>query len=79
MTSPSLSSLWDMSSACIRLSTSGRQREAISIDLHGPSRTSPCRASKPTPSQEGYRAFLLLIPGDLSAQLSTAAFGCTIA
>ena len=54
-------SLWDIV-RLHRLSTSGRQREAISIDL--------CeRFGEPLPClqadsiQEGYRAFLMLIPG----------------
>ena len=56
-------SLWDIV-RFHRLSTSGRRREAISIDLRercgGPL---PCLQADTT--QEGYRAFLTLIPGDL--------------
>ena len=56
-------SLWDIV-RLHRLSTSGRRREAISIDLRercgGPL---PCLQADTT--QEGYRAFLALIPGDL--------------
>ena len=56
-------SLWDIV-RLHRLSTSGRRREAISIDLRercgGPL---PCLQADS--SQEGYRAFLTLIPGDL--------------
>ena len=56
-------SLWDIV-RLHRLSTSGRRREAISIDLRercgGPL---PCLQADST--QEGYRAFLTLIPGDL--------------
>ena len=56
-------SLWDIV-RLHRLSTSGRRREAISIDLRercgGPL---PCLQADTT--QEGYRAFLTLVPGDL--------------
>ena len=56
-------SLWDIV-RLHRLSTSGRRRDAISIDLRercgGPL---PCLQADTT--QEGYRAFLTLIPGDL--------------
>ena len=56
-------SLWDVV-RLHRLSTSGRRREAISIDLRercgGPL---PCLQAETT--QEGYRAFLTLVPGDL--------------
>lgn len=56
-------SLWDIV-RLHRLSTSGRRRETISIDLHercgGPL---PCLQAATT--QEGYRAFLTLVPGDL--------------
>ena len=56
-------SLWDIV-RLHRLSTSGRRREAISIDLRercgGPL---PCLQADST--QEGYRAFLTLVPGDL--------------
>ena len=55
------SSLWDVL-RLHRLSTSGQQREAISIDLNerfgGPL---PCLPADS--SQDGYRAFLMLIPG----------------
>ncbi|MDD9994891.1 MAG: AIPR family protein [Dehalococcoidia bacterium] len=56
-------SLWDIV-RLHRLSTSGRQREAISINFRE-------RFGVPLPclqadsAQEGYRAFLLLIPGNL--------------
>ena len=60
---PTSRSLWDIV-RLHRLSTSGRSREAISIDLSercgGPL---PCLQADTT--QEGYRAFLTLIPGDL--------------
>ncbi len=47
-----------------RLSTSGRQRERISVDLtKQPREPIPCLQAES--SQEGYRAFLMLIPGDL--------------
>lgn len=56
-------SLWDIV-RLHRLSTSGRRRETISIDLRercgGPL---PCLQADTT--QEGYRAFLVLIPGDV--------------
>ena len=56
-------SLWDVV-RLHQLSTSGRRREAISIDLRercgGPL---PCLQAETT--QEGYRAFLTLVPGDL--------------
>ena len=56
-------SLWDIV-RLHRLSTSGRRREAISIDLRercgGPL---PCLQADTT--QEGYRAFLTLVPGEL--------------
>ena len=54
-------SLWDVV-RLHRVSTSGRQRDAISIDLmerYG--EPLPCLQADNT--QEGYRAFLLLIPG----------------
>ena len=57
------SSLWDVV-RLHRLSTSGRQRETISIDLME-------RFGEPVPflqaasTQEGYRAFLMLIPGEV--------------
>ena len=56
-------SLWDVV-RLHRLSTSGRQREAISIDFNE-------RFGEPLPclpadsSQDGYRAFLTLIPGHM--------------
>ena len=56
-------SLWDVV-RLHRLSTSGRQREAISIDFNE-------RFGEPLPclpadsSQDGYRAFLTLIPGHI--------------
>ena len=57
------SSLWDVV-RLHRLSTSGRQREAISIDLRERFRDPiPCLQAART--QEGYRAFLMLIPGDV--------------
>ena len=60
---PTSRSLWDIV-RLHRLSTSGRSREAISVDLSercgGPL---PCLQADTT--QEGYRAFLTLIPGDL--------------
>ena len=57
------SSLWDVV-RLHRLSTSGRQREAISIDLRERFREPiPCLQAAST--QEGYRAFLMLIPGDV--------------
>ena len=56
-------SLWDIV-RLHRLSTSGRRRETISIDLRercgGPL---PCLQADTT--QEGYRAFLTLVPGEL--------------
>ena len=56
-------SLWDIV-RLHRLSTSGRRREAISIDLRERCGGSlPCLQADTT--QEGYRAFLALIPGDL--------------
>ena len=57
------SSLWDVV-RLHRLSTSGGQREAISIDLRERFKEPiPCLQAAST--QEGYRAFLMLIPGDL--------------
>ena len=57
------SSLWDVV-RLHRLSTSGRQREAISIDLRERfGEPIPCLQAAST--QEGYRAFLMLIPGDV--------------
>ena len=60
---PVTGSLWDMV-RLHRLSTSGQQRGAISIDLlerfGGPL---PCLPAES--GQEGYRAFLTLIPGDM--------------
>ena len=56
-------SLWDIVQLH-RMATSGRQREAISIDLVERYGTPlPCLQADDT--REGYRAFLLLIPGDL--------------
>ena len=57
------SSLWDIV-RLHRLSTSGRQRETISIDLMERfGEPVPCLQAAST--QEGYRAFLMLIPGDV--------------
>ena len=57
------SSLWDVV-RLHRLSTSGRQRESISIDLMERfGEPVPCLQA--TSTQEGYRAFLMLIPGDV--------------
>ena len=54
-------SLWDVV-RLHRLSTSGRQREAISIDLNEQfGEPLPCLPAESI--QEGYRAFLMLIPG----------------
>ena len=61
------SSLWDIV-RLHRLSTSGRQREAITIDFNE-------RFGAPLPcleadgAQEGYRAFLLLVPGEVLRSL----------
>ena len=56
-------SLWDVV-RLHRLSTSGRQRETISIDLRERfGEPIPCLQAAST--QEGYRAFLMLIPGDV--------------
>ena len=56
-------SLWDIV-RLHRLSTSGRRRETISIDLRERCGGSlPCLQAATT--QEGYRAFLTLVPGDL--------------
>ena len=58
-----LSSLWDIV-RLHRLSASGRQRETISVDLLK-------RFGEPLPclqadsAEEGYRAFLMLIPGQV--------------
>ena len=61
------SSLWDVV-RLHRLSTSGRQRETISIDLMERFGESvPCLQAANT--QEGYRAFLMLIPGDVLRSL----------
>ena len=60
-------SLWDIV-RFHRLSTSGRQREAISIDLlekYGES--VPCLQAEST--HEGYRAFLTLIPGHVLREI----------
>ncbi len=57
------SSLWDIV-RLHRLSTSGRQRETISIDLMERfGEPIPCLEAAGT--QEGYRAFLMLIPGEV--------------
>ena len=57
------SSLWDVV-RLHRLSTSGRQRETIAIDLMERfGEPVPCLQAAST--QEGYRAFLMLIPGDV--------------
>ena len=57
------SSLWDVV-RLHRLSTSGRQRETISIDLMERfGEPVPCLQAAST--QEGYRAFLMLIPGEV--------------
>ena len=57
------SSLWDVV-RLHRLSTSGGQRDAISIDLRERFKEPiPCLQAAST--QEGYRAFLMLIPGDV--------------
>ncbi|MCY3659424.1 MAG: AIPR family protein [Caldilineaceae bacterium] len=57
------SSLWDVV-RLHRLSTSGRQRETISIDLMERfGEPIPCLQAEST--QEGYRAFLMLIPGEV--------------
>ena len=56
-------SLWDIV-RLHRLGTSGRQRETISIDVRERfGEPLPCLQA--TSAQEGYRAFLLLIPGDV--------------
>ena len=56
-------SLWDVV-RLHRLSTSGRQRESISIDLQARfGAPLPCLQADST--REGYRAFLTLIPGDV--------------
>lgn len=55
------SSLWDIV-GLHRLSTSGRQREAITIDF-GQRFGAPLRCLQADGTQEGYRAFLMLIPG----------------
>ena len=60
---PITSSLWDVV-RLHRLSTSGRQRETISIDLNERFGESlPCLQADNT--QEGYRAFLTLVPGHM--------------
>ena len=57
------SSLWDVV-RLHRLNTSGLQRDAISVDLAGRfGEPVPCLQASST--QEGYRAFLMLIPGDV--------------
>ena len=57
------SSLWDVV-RLHRLNTSGRQRETISIDL-GERFEEPVPCLQAANTQEGYRAFLMLIPGDV--------------
>ena len=60
---PITSSLWDVV-RLHRLSTSGRQRETISIDLNERfGEPLPCLQADNT--QEGYRAFLTLVPGHM--------------
>ena len=60
---PITSFLWDIV-RLHRLSTSGRQRETISIDLNERfGEPIPCLQADNT--QEGYRAFLTLIPGHM--------------
>ena len=57
------SSLWDVV-RLHRLAISGRQRESISVDLTERfGEPLPCLPADST--QEGYRAFLMLIPGDV--------------
>ncbi|MCY4530046.1 MAG: AIPR family protein [Chloroflexi bacterium] len=57
------SSLWDIVNLH-RLSTSGREREALSVDLvERFGEALPCLEAGST--QEGYRAFLMLIPGEV--------------
>ena len=57
------SSLWD-AVRLHRLAISGRQRESISVDLAERfGEPLPCLPADST--QEGYRAFLMLIPGDV--------------
>ena len=57
------SSLWDVV-RLHRLSTSGRQREAVSVDLRERFKHPiPCLQADNT--EEGYRAFLMLIPGEV--------------
>ncbi len=57
------SSIWDIV-RLHRLSTSGQQRETISIDLRE-HLGEPVPCLQATSTQEGYRAFLMLIPGDV--------------
>ena len=60
---PITSSLWDIV-RLHRLSTSGRERETISIDLNERfGEPLPCLQADNT--QEGYRAFLTLVPGHM--------------
>ena len=63
---PITCSLWDVV-RLHRLSTSGRQRGAISIDLRERfGGALPCLPAESAESaQKGYRAFLTLIPGDM--------------
>ena len=55
--------LWDIK-RLHRISTSGRERERISVDLNEQFLT-PLPCLRAETSQEGYRAFLTLIPGDM--------------
>ena len=57
------SSLWDIV-RLHRLSTSGREREAITVDF-GQRYGSPLPCLEADGTQEGYRAFLLLVPGEV--------------
>lgn len=63
-------SLWDIV-RLHRLSSSGRQREAVSIDLNERfGKPLPCLRAEST--QEGYRAFLMLIPGEVLRNIYSA-------
>ena len=56
-------SVWDIV-RLHRLGTSGNERETISIDLRGKfEQPVPCLQANST--QDGYRAFLMLVPGDV--------------
>ena len=57
------SSLWDIV-RLHRLSTSGREREAITVDF-GQRYGSPLPCLEANGMHEGYRAFLLLVPGEV--------------